>query len=95
MSREPDPVNQTLDIFTSDEPKGRLLQPGCAAQDRFPLNLDEVRVENVALPDLRDIASRLIIAGFASINRLSDFCCSRTSSAVVEAKSLSVVYIIL
>ena len=61
MSRDSYLFNQTLDIFASDEPEDRLLQSSYPAQDRFPLNLDGARVENVVLPDLQDSASPLII----------------------------------
>ena len=88
MSRESYPFNQTLDIFASDEPEDRLLQSGYPAQDRFPLNLDGAQVENVVLPDLRDSASPLIITGFASIDRLLDFCCDQCGNPEAEVRLL-------
>ena len=88
MSRDAHPFNQTLDIFASDEPEDRLLQSGYPAQDRFPLNLDGVRVENVVLPDLRDSASPLIITGFAGIDRLLDFCCDQCGNPEAEVRLL-------
>ncbi len=75
MPREPNTPNQTLDIFAAEEPEDRLLEAGYPASDRFPLNLDGVKVEDVVLPDLRASSSPLIVTGFASIDRLLDFCC--------------------
>lgn len=75
MPRAPNPPNQTLDIFTAEEPEDRLLEAGYPAPDRFPLNLDGVKVEDVVLPDLRASSSPLIVTGFTSIDRLLDFCC--------------------
>lgn len=53
MSSESYPINQTLDIFASDEPEERLVESGYPAPDRFPLNLNGVKVANVVLSDLR------------------------------------------
>ncbi|RLA45127.1 MAG: helicase [Gammaproteobacteria bacterium] len=88
MSRDAYPLNQTLDIFASDEPEDQLLQSCYPAPDRFPLNLDGLKVENVVLPDLRGSASPLIITGFASIDRLLDYCCDHCSNPESEVRLL-------
>lgn len=86
MSSESFPHNQTLDIFAADAPEDRLVDSGYPAPDRFPLNLDGLKVENVVLSDLRSSASPLIITGFASIDRLIDFCCDHCSSGEADVR---------
>jgi hypothetical protein len=88
MSSESFPQNQTLDIFAADAPEDRLVDSGYPAPDRFPLNLDGLKVESVVLSDLRSSASPLIITGFASIDRLIDFCCDHCSSGEADVRLL-------
>jgi hypothetical protein len=88
MPNEPYPLNRTLDIFAADEPEDRLLESGYPAPDRFPLNLGGLKVENMVLSDLRGSTSPLIITGFASIDRLIDFCSDHCRNTDADCRLL-------
>ena len=63
-----------LDLFTAEEEIAAAAQlaPWPDAQ-RFPLNVDHHQVAEQVLADLRASANPLIVAGYASLDRLIDF----------------------
>lgn len=43
------------------------------ARTRFPLNLEDRKVKDTVLPDLRNSSSPLVVSGYTSLDRLIDF----------------------
>ena len=73
MSRG-EPRSYNLDLFTAEEKIAAAAQlaPWPDAQ-RFPLNVDHHQVAEQVLADLRVSTNPLIVAGYASLDRLIDF----------------------
>ena len=62
----------TPDLFSSAQGKSEL--PGDWPDTaRFPLNLDDVSVGDLVLEDLRHCEQPLIVAGYASLDKLVEF----------------------
>ncbi|MFU8878594.1 MAG: SNF2-related protein, partial [Wenzhouxiangellaceae bacterium] len=72
------PYQHTPDLFSTARGKSDL--PGQWPDvHRFPLNLDGVAVQDVVLADLKESSDPLIIAGYASLDRLVSFLAGRGS----------------
>ena len=69
-----DPHNRTLDIFAEDSPEQVLSPSEYPSPERFPLNIERLKVQSTVISDLRESQNPLIITGFASLDRLLDFC---------------------
>ncbi len=67
-------ISRTFDLFAEEEKIDSHKIPGWPSYARFPLNIDGYHVEDVVLNDLKTSNSPLIVTGFASLDRLIDFC---------------------
>ena len=71
-------MSQTLDLFgRHSNPTKHHAELSWPDKNRFPLNIDQRRVEEPVLADLKNSTDPLIIAGYASLDRLIEFICSR------------------
>ena len=64
----------TVDLFADEHtPAGIAAGLDWPARTRFPLNLDDRKVEDTVLPDLKRSISPLLVSGYTSLDRLVDF----------------------
>jgi len=64
----------TVDLFADEQtPAGIAAGLDWPARTRFPLNLDDRKVEVTVLPDLKQSVSPLLVSGYTSLDRLIDF----------------------
>lgn len=78
----------TLDLFQQplESRLGRAQTwPPC---ERFPLNVSKRHVSDVVLEDLLNSTAPLIVAGYASLDQLIDFCCMATERKSAEIRLL-------
>ena len=64
----------TVDLFADQQPPVAIATSlDSPARTRFPLNLDDSKVEDMVLPDLKQSVSPLLVTGYTSLERLIDF----------------------
>lgn len=74
MKKRKDAGHFTVDLFSDEHaPAGIAAGLTWPARTRFPLNLNDRKVEQTVLPDLKYSDSPLLVSGYASLDRLIDF----------------------
>jgi len=85
MSKRKDAENFTVDLFADEHtPVGIATDLDWPARTRFPLNLDDRKVEHTVIPDLKYSVSPLLVSGYASLDRLIDFVADCTDRSHVR-----------
>jgi len=72
--KQDDLLNRTLDLLSSNLAEENLLPATFPPAERFPLNVVDQKVQDVVISDLKESLNPLIVTGFASLDRLLDFC---------------------